>query len=294
MENNSVGSRLATVVDEITELEITKAQALYTKFQNSLKDKYEQSIKIIENDFIAKASLYGKKEEDCIVQKGAIISKYDEEFQKIYDSRRLQYISIQNEIQEMTANKLIVIANFKQIATSKAEFIKSNGYIDYLNQKQHFQDIVDTTLVKAEFDKYIKLLEELQDPLELYQKKLVALATKYDNYEAIILECEQKLNECIDAALNDFDEIGSYIENNLVVTKKQSAISKFLANILNKIGSNSKFEKNVVKKIENDLLEIDNDVSESVEIIEEQTINIIAAIEEIRENINLEFNAVVE
>ena len=128
MEEN-IGGKLSNIVDEFTELEILKAEALYTKFQNSLKKSYEKNIKIIENDFIAKASLYGKKAADCISEKNNIISRYDEEFQKIYDSRRLQYINIQNEIQEITANKLIVIANFKQIATNKSEFINSPAYL---------------------------------------------------------------------------------------------------------------------------------------------------------------------
>ena len=293
MENN-IGERLVNVVEEISELEIVKSQILYAKFQNTLKENYEKNIKLIENDFIAKASLYGKKEEDCISEKNSIISKYNQEFQKIYDSRRLQYINIQNEIQEMIANKLIVIANFKQIATNKIEFIKSPTYLEYINKKQKFQEIVDTTLAHDEFDKYTKLLEELQDPLELYQNKLIALATKYDNYDATIKECEKKLDECIESSIGDFEEIGRFIENNLVPVKKQSFISKILAGIFNKIGGNSKFEKNVVQKMQNELLEIDKDIDESVDIIDEQTINLVAAIEEIRENINLEFNSAIE
>lgn len=291
---NTTDEKLVNIVDEITQLEINKAQLLYAKFQNTLVKSYEASIKQIENDFIAKASLYGKKETDCVAVKNDIISKYDEEFQKIYDSRRLQFINIQNEIQEMCANKLIVIANFKQIIANKIAFIKSNGYTDYLNKKQKFKEIVDTTLVHDEFDKYTKLLEDLKDPLEIYQNKLVALAAKYDNYDATIKECEKKLEECVESSLGDFEEICRFVEKSLVANKKENFLSKLLSKIFNKIGSNAKFEKNVVQKMQNELVEIDKDITESVDVIEEQTIDLIATIEEIRDAINLEFNSVVE
>ena len=46
--------------------------------------------------------------------------------------------------------------------------------------------------------------------------------------------------------------------------------------------------------MQNELVEIDKDITESVDVIEEQTIDLIATIEEIRDAINLEFNSVVE
>ena len=293
MEGN-VGKRLAGIIDEVTELEIIKAQVLYAKFQNTLKDSYDKKIKKIENDFVAKASLYGKSEMDCANEKNLIISQYQEQFQKIFDSRRLQYLNIQNEIAEMISNKLIDIANFKLIATNKSEFIKSPAYLDYLNKKEEFQNMVDTTLVHDEFDKYTKLLEELQDPLESYEKKLDDLADRYDNYDATIKECEKKLDECIKASLEDFDDIIQFIENSLVAAQKENSISKFLHKLFNKIGSNSKFQKNVVQKMHSEVSKIDQDMVENIDIIDEQTINLVAAIEEIKTSINEEFNSAME
>lgn len=291
---NSTGAKLANIVDEITEIEILKAQLSYAKFQNSLKESYDEKIKAIENNFLGKANFYGKSELDCVNEKNSIISKYDAKFQQIYDSRRLQYINIQNEIQELTANELIVIANFKQIAVNKSEFIKTEAYQEYLNKKANFENKVATTLNHEEFDKYTKLLEELQDPLDIYQKKLVALATKYDNYDATVIECNKKLDECIEGALGDFEEITRYVDNSLAVSNKENIIMKFVNKILNKITKGSGFNKNVVEKMENELSALDKDITESVEIIDEQTINIVAAIEEIRENINAEFKAAME
>lgn len=293
MENNT-GVKLANIVDEITEIEILKSQLSYAKFQNSLKESYNEKIKTIENSFIGKANFYGKSEMDCVNEKNSIISKYDAEFQKIYDSRRIQYINIQNEIQELTANQLIVIANFKQIATNKIEFIKTEAYQDYVNKKANFENKVATTLSHEEFDKYTKLLEDLQDPLEIYQRKLVALATKYDNYDATITECNKKLEECIEGALGDFEEITRYVDNSLAVSKKENIIMKFVNKILNKITKGSGFNKNVVEKMENELSELEQDITESVEIIDEQTVSIVAAIQEIRENINNEFKVAME
>lgn len=191
-------------------------------------------------------------------------------------------------------NSLKVIANFKQIATNKAEFIKTEDYKEYINKKEDFENKVATTLIHEEFDKYTKLLENLQNPLEIYQRKLVALATKYDNYDATIKECNKKLEECIEGGLGDFEEITRYVDNGLVVSKKENIIMKFVNKILNKITKGSGFNKNVMEKMENELSELEQDITESVEIIDEQTVGIVAKIEEIRENINAEFKVAME
>ena len=75
---------------------------------------------------------------------------------------------------------------------------------------------------------------------------------------------------------------------------KENFIVKFIHQIANRIGSKSKFEKKVVQKMKNDLTEIEKDIATSIEMIEEQTINLIAAIEEVRANINAEFNSAME
>lgn len=287
MENS--GSKLMNIVNDFSELAIIKSQLLYAKFQNTLKEDYEQKMKSVENDFLGKAQLYGKSADNCINEKNAILAKYEAEFQKIYDSRREQYINIQNEIQEMTANKVIAIANFKQIAKTKEEFLKTNGYNEYLSKKQKFEHIIETTLVHAEFDEYTKLLEELEDPLEVYNKKYIALATKFDNYDEAIFECEKKLEECITAGKEDFNQIVKHIDTSLMVAKKPNVFSSLINKILNALTKGSKFEKNVVQKMENDILNIQKENESNIASIESQTIGLIAAIEEVRDNINNEF-----
>lgn len=287
------GTKLLNVMNDFMELEILKSQILYAKFQNTLKEDYDIKIKSVEENFLGKARLYGKSVADCENEKNSIVGKYKVEFQKIYDSRREQYINLQNEIQEMVANKMVVIANFKQIAVNKQEFIKSDKYVEYINKKKKYQNIIDTTLNSEEYNKHFKLLEELKNPLDIYDKKFISLATKFDNYDEAIIQCEKKLEECIEAAKGDFNEIMKFIDTSLELAKKENIFSKIINKILNSLSKDSKFKNNVIQKMENDIINIQKDNEEIVKLIENQTIGLIATIEEVRANINAEFNVAI-
>ena len=63
--------------------------------------------------------------------------------------------------------------------------------------------------------------------------------------------------------------------------------------MINKIFKKSKLEKEVIEKMENEIYEIENQSKDMINIIEEQTIDLIAKIEEIRDQINLEFKVAI-
>lgn len=290
---NNTGEKIMNIINEISELEILKAEILYSKFQNTLKKEYEEKIKLVENDFLSKAKVYGKNPDEIINEKNNIIKKYDAEFQKIYDSRREQFINIQNEIQEMVANKMIVIANFNQVAKNKETYMDSEVYQEFVMKKNKFKNIIDTTLKSDEFNKYTKLLNELRDPLEVYQKKYIALATKFNSYDEAIKECEQKLYDCIEVSQQDFKAIVSHIDMSLVTVKKSNIFYNIINKIINKLSNGSKFQKDVIQKIEKDILSIQQENQTNIELIENQTIGLIATIEQVRENINNEFKVAI-
>ena len=64
--------------------------------------------------------------------------------------------------------------------------------------------------------------------------------------------------------------------------------------ILNKFVGKSKFEKDVIQKMENELVEVEKNNIEITDSINEQTIYLVAKIEELRDIINSEFNLAIE
>ena len=252
----SVENALIKYIEELSECELNELQILYAKFNNSLMQSYNEKIQAIQNNIDSQLSYYGKIE-DYQSEKEEILNKYSNEFQKIYDQRNLQFVNILSEIQEIQSNQKIALVNFEIIAK--------------------------------------KMKEDIDDEVfDSYDKKLEALVTKYDGYEAIILECKKKMDECLESAKDDFDNIVKYRNENLAVTVKSNFIIEFINKLLSKFLGKSKFKTQVVEKMNDELLDIEKENNETVEIINEQTINLISKIEEVRDQINLEFKVATE
>ncbi len=288
MEN--VGTRLMTQIRDLSELEVQKLEIQIAKFNKEISEYYETKISTIEENIDSQIRYYGNNISDHKEEKDRILNKYKAEFQKNYDTRKEQFFNIQVEIQELQANQKIAFANFKKVAEDRKSFLESSKYAEYISKKQEFQKVVNSTVNREEFEKYSELLENLKDPLDTYTSKLEALINKYAGYDEIILECEAKLTDCILATKKDFDEITRYRNSDVAVIEGGNFITNLINKILNKFAGKSKFEKDVIQKMESELVEVEKNNLAISDSINEQTIYLVAKIEELRDVINSEFN----
>lgn len=291
---DNVGSRLMQELKDLSEVEIQKLEVQFAKFNKEVYGYYALKIEAIENNIDNQIRFFGKKPEKCQEEKDYILGRYKDEFQKTYNKRREQFFNLQVEIQELEANQKIAVANFKKIVEDKNKILRNNIYSDYMGKRKEFQRIINTTLNHNEFDKYSKLLDELDDPLEIYTKKLNALINKYAGYNEIIIECEKKLYECIRGTKNDFDQITKYRNNNFIVIKEGNFIINFFKKISRMFNGRAKLEKDVFEKMEEELVDIEENNLLTINSINDQTINIVGKIEELRDVINLEFKLAME
>ena len=288
MEN--VGTRLMTQIRDLSELEVQKLEIQIAKFNKEISEYYETKISMIEENIDSQIEYYGKNISDYKEEKNRILDKYKKEFQKNYDKRKEQFFNIQVEIQELQANQKIAFANFKKVAEDRKSFLESSKYAEYISKKQEFQKVVNSTVNREEFEEYSELLENLKDPLDTYTSKMEALVNKYAGYDEIILECEAKLTDCILAAKKDFDEITKYRNSDIAVVEGGNFITNLINKIINKFTGKAKFEKDVIQKMESELEEVEKNNIAISDSINEQTIYIVAKIEELRDVINSEFN----
>ncbi len=288
MEN--VGTKLMTQIRDLSELEVQKLEIQIAKFNKEISEYYETKISTIEENIDSQIKYYGKNISDHIEEKDRILNKYKAEFQKNYDKRKEQFFNIQVEIQELQANQKIAFANFKKVAEDRTSFLESSKYVEYISKKQEFQRVVNSTVNREEFEKYSALLENLKDPLDNYTSKLEALINKYAGYDEIILECEAKLTDCILATKKDFDEITKYRNSDVAVVEGVNFITNLINKILNKFAGKAKFEKDVIQKMESELIKVEQNNIAISDSINEQTIYLVAKIEELRDIINSEFN----
>lgn len=291
MEN--IDERLMQEIQELGNIEFQYSMLLFSKFNRVLDESYKSKIEAIEKNIDSQIEYYGKTVDEYRNKKDEIVNKYKNEFQRIYNQRKEQFVNIEVEINEIQANQKIAIANFKKIIEDKNKFLKTSQYDEYLKKKKRYKHIVDTTLNHAEFDKYEKLLADLRDPLEMYQVKLEAVVNKYNGYTELIEQCEAKLLECIDAAQAEFEEIVKYRNVNLAKISKENIISKLINKILNKFLGTSKLEKEVIGKMQAELVNVEKSNNEIIDVIGTQTIAIVAKIEEVRDVLNQEFKVAI-
>ena len=283
------GKELFDSIKELSDFEVQEKEVRFAMFNTILLNSYNEKIDKISDNFDSQTSYYGKKIEEYANEKDSILGKYDQEFQKIYDKRKEQYFNILNEIQEMQSNQKVALANIEMIYKVRKKIIDSGEYDNYLHKMKKYKHIVSTSLVRAEFDKYTKLLERLKDPFEDTNKKMEALIDKYEKYDGLIDECEKKLEDCINAAEEDFNTIVKFRNNELAKVSKPNIISKIMIKIFGK----KKYKKNVIDKMNSEIDSIEEDSNRILETINNQTIMIIAKIEEIRAKINFEFKEAI-
>lgn len=253
------GKELVQRIQELSSLEINEKQIKYAIFNNKVKDFYNEKIKVITKDFDKQSDFFGKHIEEYITEKTKIMEMYNKEFEKIYYKRKEQYFSIETEIEELELNQKIVLNNIEKIYASRTKVLE--------NKKC-----------------------DIKAKVEQSEVAIKALVDKYEKYDALINECENKIDECISSVEKDFENIVKKRNVALLVPKKESIFEKLFGMFFSK---KKKYKKEVIGKMNNEINEIQNSSEMVISGIEEQTIKVIAKIEEIKNNINLEFKSAI-
>lgn len=281
----ALGFRLMDSIKEVMRLENAKTELTTALYLRKADEKIKNGLETIEENLKAQASVYGVKFENYIDRVSSIKNNYLKEINKLREEYEFQFVNLQLELREIQANQQISLVNAKKILDTKNEFIKSDKYKSYINTKENLIKNLNNALKKSDYDKYYKMIEDLADPIELYnQKKKIALK-KYSDYESIIKDCEAKIEYCMNETFSEIDRItNENIENKLLI-KKENPVTKIINKVLNIISGKSKFEGKI-KIIENNLqnLSLSNDAK--VETIRNNTIEMVADIQEEKDSLN--------
>lgn len=251
------GKELAQWIQKLSNLEINEKQIKYAIFNNKVKEFYNEKNKMITKDFDKQSEFFGKHLEEYITEKTKIMDKYNKEFQKIYYKRKEQYFSIETEIEELELNQKIVLNNIEKIYVTRTKVLKDKKC-------------------------------DIKAKVEQSEVVIKALIDKYEKYDALINECENKIDECISSIEKDFENVVRKRDVAILIPKKESIFEKLFGIFFSK---KKKYKKEVIGKMNNEINEIQNSSEITLNGIEEQTINVIAKIEEIKNNINLEFKS---
>ncbi len=288
-----LGSKILQEIKDISDVEVNKAQIQLAIFLRKMEDKVESSAEELKAGLKYKAELYGRKLEEYNEKIDSIVSNYTNEITKVTDEYESLYTNIELEYQEAIANQKIAVVNLKKISDSKEKFLKSKKYQEYIDTKLELKTQLENCVKKVEFDRISDMLDNLVNPIDLYNKKMNACVKKYYDYNQIIEKCENKKKECIDNIEANLDEIINFAIERSLVNIKPSPFD-FVKKIINFINGKTKFEKNVLEKIETKIRNLSNENDLRIKNIENNTVEFVSDILSLKDSIKKEFNVASE
>lgn len=284
-----LGSKILQEIKDISDVEVNKSQILLAIFLRKMEDKVEGSAEELKAGLKYKAEFYGRKLEEYNEKIDSIVSNYINEITKVTDEYESLYTNIELEYQEAIANQKIAVVNLKKISDSKEKFLKSKKYQEYIDTKLELKTQLENCVKKVEFDRISDMLDNLVNPIDLYNKKMNACVKKYYDYNQIIEKCENKKKECIDNIEANLDEIINFAIERSLVNIKPSPFD-FVKKIINFINGKTKFEKNVLEKTETKIRNLSNENDLRIKNIENNTVEFVSTILSLKDSIKKEFN----
>lgn len=281
----ALGFRLMDSIREVSEFDISKEELLTALYVRKTEEKIKCGIDSIESSLKAQASVYGVKYENYDSRIQEIRDKYLSEINKIKEEYEFQFVNLQLELREALANQMIALVNAKKMSDMKKEFMQTDKYKEYIDLKSNLENNLNNALKKSDYDKYLNLLENLENPIDLYNSKKEVAMQKFINSESLITSCEAKLNYCMNETYSEIEKIiQDNVESALLIVK-ENPITKIINKFVNIFSGKSKFESKV-KNIENNIEKLSSNSESKIEVIRQNTIQLVSEILAEKDNLN--------
>lgn len=289
-----LNKRLFDQIKEASEIQLQKSQILLAIYSRKIEEIVEKNVNDLKDKIRFNLEQYGVNESLYSNRINEIIKKYYSEIETITTEYENLYANVEIELQEAVSNQQIAVVNVSRILDYKAKFLRSEEYKKYLKTKEELKYQLENSVQKAEFDEITKRIENLVDPLEMYDKKVNACIEKFNKYKEVIKACEEKKNECIKSVENELEKLlVLYSEKSLAVSKKSNGFFGIFK-IFNLINGKSKFEKRILDDLEIKLIDMNGKSESIVNVIETNVIEFVAKIKTMKNAINAEYDLAIK
>lgn len=244
---------------KLNELEIKKSKILTAIFIKTTKEIMDKKVQILANSLEEQARFYNRNLERYEDIYDQILLKYKKQLAQIIEKYNIFYMNLQLELQEAECNQKIAITNLKKSFDRKQEM---------------------ATHVKSEI-------------LEEYNKKITACMEKKLNYDVIIKNCENEIEEC---SIQMQNKINTLFSDKLsqISPKERSSFGNFIRKIKNKFTGARKFNTYVIEPICVELEMMDNKLPDILNDIKQDTIHFVAKIKQAKDETNQIFEHTIK
>lgn len=274
MNKQEVSTKLLRMIKELSQLETNEIELMLAIFKKKIKDRVNDYMRKISEDFSVKCEYYGKSHEELREIREEILGGYEREFSRISDRLQEQYVNLILELQEIQSNQKIALTNYKKMLDAKAEVESSREYISYKNNFNNWIEKRELAKDQDAVDKCDMALLELKNPVIIYEEKIDSLIEKYGNYCGLEIECYRRLEECSNSVEMAIDSVMKYDLDWLDVPRKHGIFST-IKKLLNKVFSGGKFEREFLRPTKEKIRTIRKNTDVLIENIRDNTVKYI-------------------
>ncbi len=242
---------------ELVDVENQKQMNLAILFENSLSNSKEIRLTEFKDGLYVQANYYNSLER-YKTEIENLVEQYKKQLDKLFDVCSTRYVNIQRELSAALQSEVIVVTNISINKQNLEKAIEEND-----SEKIHY-----------------------------YTNKINASIQKKLNYETIVAECNDRLEECIEQ-ISDFSDKIKINEKLDVTTKKKSKILEFFNNLIKKLNRKKNFENYVLKPSEDHIVQLTGEVEKSIGILYNQIFEFALQMEDNKSKINSAFNAMM-
>ncbi len=247
------------IIDKIAvlnELENQKSRIYVAIFKKKIDDIKNNKINELKNYFETQTKFYNQYIEDYTDIYNQIEEHYNNELSRFLEKYNEMFVNIYLELQETECNKMIAIANIKNSYNIKCEY------------------------------------KDDENVIEEYDKKIKACIRKKSNYEIIISECENELNNLIKNLDKQIDIFFVNKSNSLII-REENFIEKVLNKIKNIFIGKNNFINYVINPLNIELEVIEGKVSNNYTTLSKDILNFVAKIRQAKKETNKIFEQMI-
>ena len=276
-----VSKALLNLLNEMKTLESQELKiegALFVRRCNKIISEKVNYLEMLLND---ETSKLGHKRED--ISKSYITKTYREKLNELYKEYYIQYVNIQNELQEARFNQRVVMIKYQQLINKREIELKSPEYIEYMNKKKVLMQKLNLANNSKEYNEIYNQINNLKSPLQSNDIQKEELKVENEKYQRIMNSCKQKFLTC---RANFEHQINNefLVSTQLVVVNENSIFDK-IKNFFSNIFSKKQKYQELIENYRNMVDKIDTE--KIISQMREDTITFVEEILEIKENFAL-------
>lgn len=246
---------LINAISDIADVESNRLLVLATIYTRKCQEIRKNKLEDFKRYFDSQIAFYKRSVQKYAKEYEKIYLEYEKAFDRVVEQYSIYYNYIQNEEVFAKSNQKIAIANF---------LVSKNG------------------LDKAKDNGNYALMEKSS-------KKVFATAQKKLNYDIIIDECDNRLNECAKNTYFDLEEIFN-INDLDIDLRREGCFDKFKNFLKFTFRKESEFKKYVMEPLKSKVSKIDKISIIKSSNVKIKMIRFVSQMENIRTDVNLTFN----